>query len=116
MRRYRMTTPTIAGRWRVTCELAKQDAIRAGLGRRDAATGVATIDPSVRFEIADGEVDGSDASLLEGDALAVLVVHSTCAEAFARAQAAIALDAADQDRWLSVAVEVELLRHEARRG
>ena len=116
MRRYRITTPTIAGRWRATRELAKQDAVRTGLGRRDATTGIASMDSSVRFEIADGEADDAETDLLEGDALAVLVVHGAGAEVFARSQAVTALDTADRDRWLSVALEIEILRREARRG
>ena len=104
------------GPWRETRELAKQDAVRAGWGHRDGTSGLASIDPKVRFEIAYGEAGSTEGELMEGDALAILVVHGAQAEEFARHQLEVSSDSTEQDRWRSIITTIDALRLEARRG
>jgi hypothetical protein len=108
-----MVGPSTSGPRRATKELARQDAIHAGFGYRDVESGLAEIDPSVRIEIADGEAEATKSDLIEGDALAVLVVHGREADDFARRRRAACIDTAEARRWQAIGQEIARLRAEA---
>ena len=109
-----MVVPSGAGIWRETKELARQDAIRAGFGYRDPDSGTAFLDPAVWIESESDVAESDPIDLMEGDALAVLIVHGRNAEAFASRQREISAKAEDRARWSNIIEKVQALRTEAR--